>query len=566
MKDSHSRFKELSKRYLSHGKFTIERVLDVYYAYVKLENQDDLYLTKYALPSFELLKPSNFLTDSDWYKQNSIRLSGSSCTYKVRTKTVIRRSKDVVIKWNRMGEEIPDRDEESESLIGAKFNSPFEEFSLVIEMRDSKYESGGSIITQKPLAIYVPSEHVELWRSGRKEYIMRDKIDAHAEVDLDMFRSYVTVYEWVKGIDAAHAYRENIISEEEMVRLTLRAEEELKNKGFTVRDRKPHHVIVRPKKEGTLSTGKGGEVLYAIVDYELLERTPERDRQFKKTKRELYLRKQKDRFAVEYNDTASPQLEYVNIMGVDYIYGHVESTDGALWVVGKDPDLFDYFLPERWEATPRKKMSASHEIYYTLTKDDINLVWKVSRVGLNPDVDPFKEDERKILEYGFNSPFEEVSIAVKLSARGIRTVYPRAVYMVGKKTDISDSILDSRRFETHKGLLTPSGDPVLREDHRYLIIWGYWNGPDERLAAKDGDYLEGINALEAYRSGMISQNDYVALLNMKRRRLADVGVEDLNLKGRHLLLSLDSNGDLVRDREGIPEMRVCNFELLKNVG
>ena len=265
MKDTHSRFKELSERYLSHGKFTIERVLDVYYAYVKLENQDDLYLTKYALPSFELLKPNNFLTDSDWYKKNSIRLSGSSCTYKVRTKTINGRSKDVVIKWNRMGEEIPDRDEESESLIGAKFNSPFEEFSLVIEMRDSKYEPGGSIITQKPLAIYVPSEHVELWRSGRKEYIMRDKIDAHAEVDLDMFRSYVTVYEWVKGIDAAHAYRETIISEEEMVRLTLRAEEELKNKGFAVRDRKPHHVIVRPKKEGTLSTGKGGEMLYTVI-------------------------------------------------------------------------------------------------------------------------------------------------------------------------------------------------------------------------------------------------------------------------------------------------------------
>jgi hypothetical protein len=30
-------------------------------------------------------------------------------------------------------------------------------------------------------------------------------------------------------------------------------------------------------------------------------------------------------------------------MGVDYIYGRAESTGGILWVVGKDPDLFNYF-------------------------------------------------------------------------------------------------------------------------------------------------------------------------------------------------------------------------------
>ena len=37
-------------------------------------------------------------------------------------------------------------------------------------------------------------------------------------------------------------------------------------------------------------------------------------------------------------------------MGVDYVYGEVESTGGALWVVGRDPVLFDYFLPEKMAA------------------------------------------------------------------------------------------------------------------------------------------------------------------------------------------------------------------------
>ena len=566
MTDSYSYFKALVDRYPTPYNLTIERILDVNYAYLKLDSQDDLYFTKYALPYIELLNPSNFLTDRDWYKRHSQRLSGSSCTYKVRTKAVNGCYKDVVLKWNRMGEEIPAGDEESESMIGVKFNSPFEEFSLVMEVRKSKYESRGAIITQQPLLIYVPYERVELWRSGRKEYIMQHKIDTHKEVELDMFRSYVTVYEWIEGIDAARAFEENLISEKEMVALVLRADEEMKHKGYRVRDRKPHHIIIRPKNAGDFSKGKGGKVLSAIIDYELLERTPDRDRKIKKAKRDLYLRKQKDRFVVEYQ-TAFPQhLKHVNILGVDYVYGHVESTDGALWVVGKDRDLFDYFLPERWENTPRKKLSASHEIYYTLTKDNINLVWKVSKVGVKPDLDPFREDDRKILGYGFNSPFEEVSIAVKLSAEGIRTVYPRAIYMVGRTLHISDSILDKRRYQTHRFLLTPDGEPVLKEDRRYLIIWGYWNGPDERLAMKDGDYLEGISALDAYRESMITQETYIDLLNFKKSKMARAGIEDLNLKGNHLLLSLDGKGHLVGDKKGLPEMRVCNFELLRSLG
>ena len=94
-------------------------------------------------------------------------------------------------------------------------------------------------------------------------------------------------------------------------------------------------------------------------------------------------------------------------MGVDYVYGQVESTGGSLWVVGRDPMLFDYFLPEKWRRTPRTKISASQQVYETVTKDNIHLVWRVSRVGQIPDADPFVRRERQILDYGYNSPFEE---------------------------------------------------------------------------------------------------------------------------------------------------------------
>ena len=73
----------------------------------------------------------------------------------------------------------------------------------------------------------------------------------------------------------------------------------------------------------------------------------------------------------------------------------------------------------------------SNETYYTISKDEIHLVWEVSKVGIIPDMDPFKEEEKKVLEYGYNSPFEEISIAVDLTRKNIGTIYPRAIYMAG---------------------------------------------------------------------------------------------------------------------------------------
>ncbi|UCF96449.1 MAG: hypothetical protein JSV89_14875 [Spirochaetaceae bacterium] len=559
-----SKFQQLLDASPKSEIFEIEKILNVYYLHIKCDNDDDLYITQYGLPFFENLKPHNFLTDKSWYDGHSIRLSGSGCTYKIKTKEIKSRSKDLVIKWNRMGQDIPG-DDGTDEFAGAEFNSPFEEFSLVMELRNARFESPGTIITQRPLAIYVPSERVELWRTGRKEYKMKTIIDAHKDIQLDMFRSYVMIFEWIKGIDASHACGEKLLGERQVMDLTLRVAEEMKYKGFLVRDRKPHHIIVKPRNDGTLARDRRGEVLYAVIDYELLARTRAREQSIKRIRRINYHQRQQSRFSATYSDDFPPQLKIVNILGVDYVFGHVESTDGLLWVVGRDPDLFDYFLPERWETTPRTKLSEYHEIYHTVTKDYINMVWKVSKVGIRPDMDPFKEDERKILEHGYNSPFEEVSIAVQLSRKGIRTVYPRAIYVFGKEIFISDSIRDDNRHKSHARYLTPGGSRILKENHSYIIIWGYWNGPDERLAIKDDDYLQGINALNAYRQGLISEEEYFAMLKTKKERLAKSGIEDLNLRGTHLLLSVDHNGRLIRDEEGIPDMRICNFEFLRKI-
>ena len=113
-------------------------------------------------------------------------------------------------------------------------------------------------------------------------------------------------------------------------------------------------------------------------------------------------------------------------------------------------------------------------MYYTVTKDNIHIVWKISRVGIRPDMDPFREDENEILQYGYNSPFEEVSLAMKLTARGVLTIYPRAVYMTGSETSITTGLSDDSRFCSHSGIASPDGFSVLDKNHGYVTLWGYW--------------------------------------------------------------------------------------------
>lgn len=543
----------------------IVKILDVEYIHLVLDNGDDLYLTKHGLPFVELLKPDNYWSDETWFEKYGTRLStGTSSVYKVRTKKVAGASMDLVIKWNRMGQDIPGG-HEVDDLIFAEFNSPFEEFSLVMEMRETLTGENDAMMVQKPLAIYVPNETSELWRLGRKEHKIKAKVDSHKDIELDMHRSYAVVYEWIEGFDLMEAFELKKIKKQQAVEYDKTARQSMEQKGYVVRDHKPEHVIIRTRKNGKFISRNDGEHSFGLIDFELLGRTADRDEEIKKSKRANYLKRQKERFSIDSSGTFSPHLKHVNIMGVDYVYGHVESTRGRLWVVGKDPYLFDYFLPERWEQTPKTRLSVSNMLYYTVTKDNIHLVWKVSRVGYIPDKDPFNPNEKKLVEHGYNSPFEEVSIAVDLWKKGIPTIYPRAIYMSGNNTKIPSHLFDGRRYATHKNIKTPDRKQVLSSGHDYIVIWGYWNGPDDKLASVDGDYYEGIDALRAYRGKLICENEYIFLIKKAKRKLAQFGVSDLNLKGRHFLISVDSSGNVVRNDDGEAEIRICNFDFLKRI-
>ncbi len=538
-------------------------VLGVKYLHLRVEDGTDLYITEYGLPFAKSLMPENHWGDKAWMKAHSVRLPGTSAVHRVVTKEVDGRSKEIVIKWNRMGQDIPGETQVLDDA-GAEFNSPFMEFSLVIELRSALFESPGRLRTHKPLAIYVPRKYVKGERLGRKRHRMEAIQRTHEEeISIDWNRNYAVIYEWLKGIDAVEACRADLLDFQTVAGLVQRANEDLSNKGFAVSDNKPQHVIVRPTQNGQLARNRSGKLLYALVDFELLKRSVAREKRLRAEKRQDYLVRQARRF--EPREEFPQGLTPVKIQGVDYVFGRVESTGGALWVVGRDPILFDYFLPEQWRRTPRTKLNAAYEVYATVTKDNVHLVWRVSRVGQIPDVDPYVRRERHILDYGYNSPFQEFSIALELSRKGIETIYPRAIYMTGDRSTVSSSLVDDSRYENHAGQVTPEGQPILSRNHEYLTIWGYWNGPDEALAVKDEVVYRGIDALAAYREGRLTQRGYVRVMRAAKAQMAAAGFQDLSLRGNHLLLSLDRQQQLAVDDDGLPLMRICNFELLKRV-
>ncbi len=541
------------------------RLLGVDYVHVPTTNGGDLYLTRFGLPFLDHLQLENW-RDDVWFEKKRERLQGTSVVYRIPTKVVNGRTIDLVVKYCRVGEDVPLDTLTFEKFSHAEFNSPYEEFSLVMELRERT--DPHRIRTHRPLAIYVPPERLELWQTGRSTHRIERKKAKYRDVELDIFRRYVLIYQWIKG-ESADAALELVIGDsakraEELRRLTLKSKADLEQNGFIVVDHKPAHLILRRFRNGSVLRDRTGDYAYALVDFELLQRTAEHERRIQSSRRALYLRHQRDRFATPRDLKYPEHLKPTQILGVDYVCGHADSTHGMLWVVGRDPDLFDYFIPERWRRTPGKRLSATNETYYTLTKDHINLVWKLSRVGEPPDLDPQDPRAPKIAACGYNSPFEEVAIALDLKSKGVDAIYPRAIYMSGlQSTRASLYVSDSHRYQSHQELLTPDGQPVLRPNHNYLTIWGFWNGLDEILAHKDEAYCRGVNLVDATQTGILSASEAKRLLQRTQKRLAAAGYRDLLPKPTHYLLSLSHAGSLVLDDDGAPAIRICNFELIR---
>lgn len=539
--------------------------MGVDYARFQTADGGDLYLTRYGMGRWEQLLPENWFAQA-WFEASRRRLAGTSTVYHTRTKPVRGRAVELVVKYNRVGEDIPGAAEGHTPFLGADFNSPFEEFALLMELRQGRHGPPQvRIRAQRPLAIYLPAGRLQLWQTGRSESRIAAKLARHPGVELDIQRQYVLLFEWIDGLDlvetADRLKLQTPMREEFMARHTSLAVHELEQKGWQILDMKAAHVIVRLTARGRLLRDRSGQVAYAVVDYELLQRTPVREAEVRRTHRKHYLEHIARRFDPDLRGAPPPHLRPAALLGVDYLTGQAGSTGGRLWVTGYDPDLFNYFLPERWRRTPREQLSLHHQVFKTHTKDDIWLVWKVSRLGERPRPPLDGPRLKAVVDHGFNSPFEEVAHALALRRAGVPVAQPRAIYRTGQPADPPRPAADPRRYVSLAGLTAPDGQPALLPGYEYITIWGFWNGPDETLAALDGRFYRGMDLKRATLAGLISAPDPFLARAALQLRLA--GFEDLNLKPDHVMVSLDPDNRLVLDAAGNPELRHCNFELVR---
>jgi hypothetical protein len=426
------------------------------------------------------------------------------------------------------------------------------------------------------MAIYIPPEKMQLWQSGRSRSKINRIRARHPGIDLDILKQYKLIYRWISGKSLTEVFQHmngnNTDLEHHAQAINDKVFEDLKKKGFLVADMKPEHIIIgktdieqineigrthmadASEKQMNLIYNLIHKGNYSVVDYELLLRTPEHEDAVKYSRRHSYLDDQRDRF----KPTPLPDyLSYMEIFGVPYIYGHAESTGGHLWVVGRNARLFDYFLPERWRKTPSIPLSDTKEVFYTITKDNIHLVWKTSRIGEAPS-DEDEEYDTRIKRFGLNSPFEEFAIAHSLNELGIHTVYIRAIYMTGTtKIEPSD---DFRKYKTHQNILDPEGNPILQESHNYITIRGYYNGPDKWVAEHESGLFTPIDMSKALSQGIIDDPQCQSLLEKVKVKLENAGYDGSLLKTNDLILALGNEGKYVQDRNGKPEVIICNFE------
>jgi hypothetical protein len=561
-------------------------VLGVVYIHTKTEDGGDLYLTRFAEAHQEHLDINNWY-EENWFTQNRTRLLGTSSVYRVPTKPVNGTSLDLVVKNSRVGEDVPLNTHTLEEFVSAEFNSPWEEFALVMEMADKQVgQRIAWIRAQRPLAIYVPPQRMQLWQSGRSRSRINRIRARHPGIDLDILKQYKLVYEWIRGKNLSEIFEPVKLELPDIVHhlqtMQKRAFDDLNRKGYLMADMKPEHVILDEDDcERIVELGRNGDAgavqvqrqvdmiyrllnagNYSVIDYELLFRTPEHEDRVKASRRHSYLDDMRDRF----NPTPLPSyLTRTEIFGVPYIFGRAESTGGRMWVVGRNAHLFDYFLPERWRKTPSLSLSEDNEVYYTVTKDNIHLVWETSRVGEFPiDKKHSPEEIEKVRQYGINSPFEEFAIARDLNEQGIHAVYVRAIYMTGSfKVEVS---ADPRKYQSHTAIIDIDGSPVLDAQHNYITIRGYYNGPDEWVAKNEGALLKPVDLAKAVRIKMLDEAQAGRFLARVKERLQAAGYDGSLLKLNDLLIALDGNGKIVKDSSGEPDIIICNFEVIWKVG
>ena len=543
----------------------VVRAFEVDYGHVRTPEGGDLFVTHFGWPWLSTLLPGAWYANRRYVEEGERLPGATGHVYRLATVLASGRRVGFVVKFSRVAQDVsimvqtsfPD-DVPPETLEAARFNSPLEELGLVMELRRGVF--GPRLVrirTQYPLAIYVPPEECKPWELGRStstfhthsRLLAEDQESAVKAIELDIKRMYVLLYGWIEGRDAEQMFESGEITEEEFRDLTPRVIEDLRCRGFRVLDNKPKHFILRRRGNGSMLRDRDGRLAYGLVDFELLQRTEEHHKRFKATQSERYSSLQLPRGE---SATASPpsRLRLVTVFGINYVFGTAPD-GGRLWVVGRNPALFDYFVPDRWRRTTRAKLSSHKEVYRTRTRDNVLLVYRRSRVGTRPRVDPLLESGQRIREHGINSPFEECAIAERLRQMGIPTTFPRAIHRTGHHSTRSVFLRDDRRFHDHAGILTPeeTPQPILAPDYDYYTLWDCFRGIEPRESA-EGPAETLIDLAGAREKGLLVGPAAADLLETSQSRLRALGFPGERLEENEFVVTVSEHGDLRRDSRG----------------
>lgn len=529
----------------------VVEVLDIPYLHLRTKLGDDLYLTQEGLPYLEDLLPRNFARDRDWFNAVKVPLPGSGTVFRVPLKNAGPESGDVVFKWNRMGTDpmVPG--------IQTPFNSPFEEFSLIAEL-GARLNEGLKV--QQALAVYVPSEEHTLEALQRRRSLMDYLRRALPEQHIDIHRDYAVIYRWVPGLDLYQHVKEERLAFEDAKSISQSIAKMLDERGYAVADHKMSHIIADTDTDFSSTAG------FTMIDFELLHRTAKHEVTIRRLRRQRY-------YEIQLQEAQKPEEQRPEtvddkkdrqsiIFGMPYIEAEIESSGGRLWVAGDNPELIDFFIPEKWQMTPRQRLSRSGGTYLTVTKDDIKLVMKESQVGERPMYDPLHEKGEEALAYGINSPFEEAAVSAAMEAAGLPVIRLRAIYQLNQILSVSEYLKDMSRYLSHEGMTDRNGRPVLAEERQYLTLWQYWEGSDEELLMNPLPLYEPVNLLMAFHRSLVDRTEYETLLRFAGFKLKTKGFRDHALKSTHILFLVDREGGLLRDETGMPVFRYCDFSLM----
>jgi hypothetical protein len=261
------------------------KVLGVDYLRLHPADGGELYVTREGWPFVESLMPSAWFPGGRM-SPDAERLDGATGTvYRIRGTPRPGRPVDIVVKFTRFAQHVPLHSGTTfpehvwlQLMTTARFHSPFEEIAALQRLRRSNQGRSRMLRTKRAFAIYSPPSRYALWQTGRsqsefdvcRQRLASDQSGAESPVEMDIERDYIVLFGWVHGLDAEQVYLRNGINQRELHGLTVRVASELHDRGFHVLDNKPKHFVLRTRRRNGELMRRNGELVYALIDFELL--------------------------------------------------------------------------------------------------------------------------------------------------------------------------------------------------------------------------------------------------------------------------------------------------------